>query len=368
MKRYLAFLLCSLVAAHAFSQAKQAGAAKDGPEPVPTYSLRISDPATLPIGVAGSPVSAIFGCADDGTVFLQVFTLPNDASPGDVALYGVKGPDQIVRFTFNESSDYRAVSPIVRYFAADSGLLAMAYALPNTETDATDDSKQRVAVMLMFDRKGALKSSFTLPMREHPEQVAVFSSGDLLLAGYDQSRKRTFLRVADPKGSLLKEISLSDGDPGDEGERAGPLTDLVIYGYGKDLLLIPQDTHRPILEVNESGVVNTYKLQVPKGYERGLVVSIKPGSWKFRMLAEASETPAPPTAGQGGQQAMGLESLQNRNGAILEFDPGDGKVLRRIELPSSGMQPACETGGDYIFLSAQSGNGKLQIAHGSIVR
>jgi hypothetical protein len=66
--------------------------------------------------------------------------------------------------------------------------------------------------------------------------------------------------------------------------------------------------------------------------------------------------------------ALGLEALQNSPGAVLEFDPTSGDVLRQVNLPRSGLQPACENNGDFLFIDARASDGKLEIAKAEMIR
>ena len=300
---------------------------------------------------------------------ITVPALPHTASShGDVILYAVKSPTDIVRYDPNLASGYKFISPIMRYFAADSEVVGLVYGLTisNADTVAKLDSRSMSTLLLTFDRKGALQSSAVLDSTLHIEQIAAYESGDLLLVAWDDLRKKTVLSVTDKTGSQIREFHPQENDPGDA-ESELPLISLKIHSYGKNLLLISDDPSRPILEVSESGVVNTHTLHVPKGYVRGLPISISRRSWKFFMIPDATgDKPASLPDQQSKPPVRGADSLLTAPGVMLEFNPEDGSVLRQIELPSSGFQPACENDGDYIFLSAHAGDGKLQLVKASV--
>lgn len=339
--------------------------------PIPQYSFQLSSPETLPIGAPGSILSAVFGCASDNSVFVQVVTLPAPGSSekGDIALYAVRSATDIVQFRSALAPGYRLISPIVRYFAADSEVVALAYGIgiDSGDVGGSPDPKHLVSVLLKFDRKGALLSATSLEPDLHPEQVAAYSSGEVLLVAWDQLRKRTRLVVLDSQGTVMRDFDIVDNDPGVK-DSAAPVLGIEIYPYGQDLLLIPDDTRRPILEVNEAGVVNTYTLHIPKEYERRLPISFSPRSWKFRMIPEqTAQQPVSTSGGEGSgslDQQGGLAALQSARGAVLEFDPSDGNVMRQFNLPASGLQPVCENNGTFVFLGAR--NGKLEIAKGVV--
>jgi hypothetical protein len=187
-----AVVLCALilVSMSAVAQSGVDGAATAPATPVPQYHFKLADPVTLPIGTAGSPVSAIFGCTSDHSVFLQVITLPDmtgDGSDGDIALYGVQSPTKIVRFSPKLASGYRRISPIARYFAAESKVVALAYGVGIDHGDAKlgPESNDESMVLLTFDRKGTLSSSKAVDANLRPEQIAAYESGDLLLVAWD---------------------------------------------------------------------------------------------------------------------------------------------------------------------------------------
>jgi len=339
---------------------------------VPLYHFQLGDPVTLPIGGSNSPVSALFGCTADGSVFLQVATLPGDGSTNaDLALYQVRSPTDVVRFDPRQALSYSAISPITRYFPGESEVIGLAEGKPvDHGVESASSSKALVEVLLTFDRKGALRSASPVDPQMRPEQIAAFDSGDLLLIGWDELRRTTALEVTDSAGIPKRQIHLADNDPAEKSNVAESLITLRVYPYGKNLLLMPQDTRRPILEINEFGVVHTYRLHIPKGYERGLPVSLDRRQWNFRMLAEQSGTESAPesqTPSTSPASSIGLGALQTKQGAILSFDPDDGNVLRQVVLPANGFQPACETNGEFTFLGARAGDGKLQLARGVIV-
>jgi hypothetical protein len=289
---------------------------------------------------------------------------------GDVALYGVRGANEIVQFNSHLATGYRLISPIARYFASESKVVGLAYGLGIDHGDAKvgPDPNRVSNVLLTFDRKGALLSTDVLDPNLKPEQLAAFSSGDLLLVAWDKVRKMTYLSVTDAHGSTQREIHFRDNDPADDGNGSSPLATLTIYPYGEHLLLVPQDTRRPIVEVNEHGVLNSYTMKIPAGYTRGLALSFGRRSWKFRMLKEDNGSQPVQAAQTDGNSKIGLASLQSIQGIVLEFNPDDGNVIREIDLPQTGFQPACENNGEVTFVSARAGDGKLQIAKGVAAR
>jgi hypothetical protein len=283
----------------------------------------------------------------------------------------VKSPTDIVSFDPNLAPGYKAISPIIRYFVTDTQVFGFAHGtgMDHGDLSVGPDSKNSSPVLLIFDRKGALQSTVPLDTSLNIEQIAAYESGDLLLVAWDDLRKKTFLNVTDKTGTLKREIRLQENDPGDA-ESQLSLVGVQIHPYGKNLLLVPNDLSKPILEVNESGVVNTHTLHIPKGYVGGFPISLSRRSWKIFMLPDVTEEkPAASTSPdqESKPPAKDSWSVQPTQGVMMEFNPEDGSVQRQIELPSSGYQPACENNGEYTFLSAHAGDGKLQLVKATVL-
>lgn len=377
MKLCSVWLLLTLVPLSSLAQLDPAGRAQA--DSVPQASFRLSDPETLPIGASGKPVTGIFHCTSDGSIFLQVLTLLDDPrAPGDVALYAVRDATDIVRFDPKSAPGFRKISPISRYFAAESEVVGLAFGIRIDQGDvqAGTDSKHPSPVLLKFDRKGTLQWTKDLDRKLGVDQIGVFASGDLLLVAWDKSRQKTHLLVTNDAGSILREIELADNDPADHKMEFSPLATLEIRPYGKNLLLIPEDMDRPILEVNEFGVVKAHNLHAPKGYDESIPMTFSPRTWKFRMIEDPKpnqpngsvqgEPEAKQVTGEShASSGIGLDSLQSAKVVILDFDPDSGDVVRQYGLPTTGIHPACENNGEYTFVSSRAGDGKLQLVRGT---
>ncbi len=349
--------------AFTISLAARAQMGSDRASSIPQYELAPHDPVPLPIGAPGDWVTGIFGCTDDNSVFVIMMTnAPGSSMPTGMDLYGIRSGTDIVKFTPQLAPGFRSVGPISRYFATDSKVVALAYGTPIGYSDLDepkDPVKHSVPILLTFDRTGRLLDSATLTRAVNPQQVALFPSGDILILRWDDENRRTSLAILNSKGRIEREIPVTVSDPGEQGG-SGSGTALVgveIYSWGQDLLLVPEGANRPIVEVSETGVVNTWSLHFPKGYERALPVAFDPHSWLFRMVPP--EKPLSSDATTSPAERNGLAYMERFPGVVMAFDPSSGDPVREFTFPS-GLEPACESNGKFVFLGAKGGG--LQFA------
>jgi hypothetical protein len=166
------------------------------------------------------------------------------------------------------------------------------------------------------------------------------------------------LVVLNDQASEEREIPLTANDPADSSLPGGTaLVGVGIYRWGKDLLLVPDSSSRPILEVSETGVVKTWTLHVPKGYERGVPVAFDANRWMFHMDQKEKQQ----DVNEEKSFAYRTRLTEAKPTVVMEFDPSSGDAVRQFAFPP-GLQPACEIDGTFLFLGADIDDGKLQFA------
>lgn len=263
---------------------------------IPRYQLVPHDVAPLPIGGPGDFATGIFGCLADHTVFVTMVTKPSGSqAPTPISLYGIHGATDVVRFNTTLAPGFRDMGPIYRYFPSDTKIVALAYGDPIGYSDLDrprDPVKDFVPVLLTFDREGKLLDSAALSRALNPRKVALFPSGDILILRWDDENRRTSLVIVNSKGTIEREMPIEADDPAQRGysKFGTALVGMEIYSWGQHLLLVPDGAMGPIVEVSETGVVNTWKLHVPKGYERGIPIAFDPHTWIFRMVPRKNRT------------------------------------------------------------------------------
>ena len=331
------------------------------PVSIPKFEMAPRDPVALSLGSQGDFPTGIYKCSGDHSVFVTMITTSTSRQIATgFSLYAVRGPTDVVAYRSSVATGFRTMGPVYRYFAGESKVVALAWGLPldSGDTGAPPDPKQSVPVLLTFDHKGALLSSKVLDRSLHPEQIGLFPSGEILLLRWDRGRKLTVLEVLNDQGSEEREIPMTANDPADSSAPGGTaLVTVEIYAWGNHLLLVPDSSSQAILEVSESGVVNTWTLHIPKGYERGVPVAFDSHRWMFRMDPEGK---------QGDTEAEMPFAERARIGeakptVVMEFDPSTGNPVRQFAFPA-GLQPACEVDGEFLFLGANPDDGKLQFA------
>ncbi|HEX3437792.1 MAG TPA: hypothetical protein VHT24_13570, partial [Pseudacidobacterium sp.] len=139
----------------------------------------------------------------------------------------------------------------------------------------------------------------------------------------------------------------------------GALSLLQVIPHGENLLLFPKMTAQAVIEVNEEGIVRTVQLHLPPRQTLSSFLSADASSWRIKSFALAESK----TDGNG----MSYGVL--REGSVFEFNPYDGSVIRKIDMPKdSNATVVCEHNGDYLALTTDAKTGRLEILKGYISR
>jgi hypothetical protein len=327
---------------------------------IPRFEITPHDPAVLPIGSQGDFSTGIYRCSGDRSVFVTVVTTSAPQQiPTGISLYAVRSATSIIAFHPGLAAGFRTIGPVSRYFVGESRVVALAWGTPLDSAGAGTplNPRQSVPVLLMFDHEGALLSSRVLDRSLRPEQIGLFPSGEILLLRWDPESKQTVLVVLNDQGSEEREILMTTNDPADRSQPYTALVGVEIYPWRNDLLLVPDNSSRPIVEVSDTGVVNTWTLHVPKGFEISVPVAFDPHRWLFRMDSDEKQEHADTDK----PFAQRTRLAEAKPSVVLEFDPSTGDAVRQFAFPA-GLQPACEVDGEFLFLGANPDDGKLQFA------
>jgi len=357
-----------LTCAVAFSQT-------DGGGHVPPPSIQVSQlafdpPQRTSLGVSGTAMSAIYGCAEDGSIFLQIAGSPRKM---DFVLHSLKATTEDIHFDMPHVPGYGPIQDWAwNYFVNDEQVAVLA----NVPIEQNLFEKQKgpptwVWLALLYDRKGTFERAVPIPHELDPKAVGIYGSGNLLVIAANKITKAAELYVLSPKGDVINHFLLFDEDynaskmakkqqPFAEMQPDGALTFMQLVPNGSNLLLIPQDTSAPISEVNERGVVRTIQLKLPPGTILDSLISRNGSLWKVRTLSGAKVTTDNKTGHTVGDLTI--------DGPVLEFNSFDGSLIRRIERPTNVFVLACEHNGDYTALTTDEKDGRLEILKGTEVK
>lgn len=340
------------------------GSAAISHPPADLFSLEFGRPKLVMNLPATSGMAGRFKCGSNGSIvtMLDIAERWSDASGhpmGQIMLAAINLDGQSVRFSWGTVPGFKNVRTPRDVFAGNDKV----YLLTSAERDLlpAPDKPKPISIILEFDANGELKKTVQLDPRFDPLSFGVYPSGDFILVSEDRLNRRMDLAIMDSNGSYLRDLRLFDSDyiqhggPSAEGPQGKVnysswlLAGLTqVYAYGEDLLLVPNDTSGlPMIEVNESGIVRSTVPQLPKG---SIQVSFLPSgsrTWKIQLGALDDR--------QGNRDSSGtLQGLAvNSSTHIVEIDPSDGGILKEIDFGDAGVAPACESDGEYTFLTTR---------------
>jgi len=383
-------------------------------EYIPAYTLQIHE-QEKPIGgfVASPLIQSPVRCSSDGTPFFNMIDFPNSKGgyfdPFKQTVYSVssKGaqsypiknlPDLgYVRFVALDADDSKVVLLVTGTpkdldgsSSGSSAQLIWVPRKPNQDDAASSEppesperlqelkEEQKFAkgknYLVFFDRDGSYKKSAKLGVEYHPHDIALLSSGELVVFGYDEVNSVVRISLLDSDGGFLHDISYSDdltSDPSLQATKTGTVIErlraLSNSGFGSwhfarargKVLLYQPDSKAPVLEIGPGGVRREVPLSLPKGY---YLKEFLPSSdrWIVMLGENGPNKPARNVAGTFYEDF-----------ALFELNPIDGTPRYRInmggEIPFNAQSIACEQDGRFLAYKTDE-NSKFTLLNADITR
>lgn len=334
--------------------------------PIPASRLVFSAPERTSLGATGTIMKADYGCADDGSVLLQIADAPQVM---DMSLHALKGPLDDIRFSPPHLSGYSSIASWPVAYFSDSQEVAILEQAPiaQSQLEAERTPQTWAWLALLYDRKGTFEHAVPIPSDIEPVALGIYGSGDLLLVATNKTTKAADLVVLSPQGGVITHLLLFDDDynTSKTAKRQQPFaslgpdvtfTSLQIAAHGDNLLLVPRMTSSPIIEVNEHGVIHTVPLQLPKGIAIAELLAQDGSLWTVRTYTNLQiET----------DSKTGQKSGSMHEEPVFVFNSFDGSLVHRIDLPAkfNGLL-ACEHNGDYTALTTDPKDGRLEVLSG----
>lgn len=347
------------------------------PRDVPTARLEFDKPIMVSNLTVGSGIAGVIACSDEGNIlFLLDMSDPgtdaNGHPLGHVSLVAVTPKGEMIRYAGQSVPGYQRISTPESYFGANGKVYALVYGEKQSLT-AEQQKHISVPLVLVYDDKAMLTDVVPIDPTIDPISIGAFANGDLLVLSEDEFNQRMRLTILDSTGGASRELRLFDSDAmAHEGASAssakGKLTyspDTLahfteIHPYGQDLLLVPANTSGlPIVEINENGIVRSITPQLPEKSILSRWLDADDLTWH---IYPGKVHGKPQTDMQSGK-VSGVASIGSNQ--IDEINPNDGSVTRTILIPPGGVLPACEHGGDYLFVTSHMHDGLLELVKGT---
>jgi hypothetical protein len=205
-----------------------------------------------------------------------------------------------------------------------------------------------------FDRNGSYKESIELPVSYHLSHLAIFPSGEFLVAGYDQLNSTVRLLLLSSSGQISKTIDLpgsrtsAAGDAPNRSIEAARATrnlmgSIVFTPYNEDVLVWRANSSDPVLDVTSGGGVREVPLQPPSGF---VFVDMIPSNdrWVGHFRTENTKENSPFTSDTY---------------SYFELRPQDASISSKLLIVGDRDLPqrlACETAGSYITYKLDKDN------------
>lgn len=340
---------------------------------VPTAHLEFDKPIMVTSLTQGSGIAGTISCTDTGSVlFLMDRSDPgtdaNGHPLGHIELVSVTPKGELRQYAWSNLPNFRNVLAPTSYFAADGKVYALVHA-EKIDANHPEQRQPSLPLVLVFGSNGDMERTIPVDPALDPITLGAYANGDLLLISEDTLNRRMRLTVMDSVDGAVRELRLFDNDAMEHNGAGAPSAngdvtyspDLLahfteIHAFGDDLLLVPMNTWgMPIVEVNENGIVRAVRPALPQNAVVGWWIDSDGRTWKVR----TGEVRGKPVKDASTGEVMGVAVTGSKE--IVEINPNDGAVTRRIAIDPGGVLPACEHDGDYEFLTAQQKDGLLEM-------
>lgn len=306
------------------------------PGPVPSLEIDFDKSSGgTPLSLPSFAVSQLPICYSPDSCSLAVVPDPENRTRQLPVMFAVSGKSRAVDPAAVERLSYVQVltaAPTadgiaVLLHAATSDDSAGSRLVPKPEKEPDPSKLHDGYFVSFFDQDGKPDGIYPLEPRYDPIKIAYLGGDRLMLLLLDKVRGGPVLgmmtsdgqlvRILDDQGSLPSGDELAKSSTFELPEHAsdavrrisisGAMSAWQIGYAGNRLLLLEPGTRPSILEVSQGGAIRKVSLKMPEGTTANSIIS-SDRAWLIRCFpADTSDA-----------------------GSLLEFDPENGKVLRRI--------------------------------------
>lgn len=355
--------------------------ASAGQDDTPAYTLDFKEPDKKVAGLVASPFIVLpIRCASDGTAFFNMLDPPGAGSKAYTPLR------QTVHSVSSQGSHAFSIQSIsdlddVRFIAmdADDSKVAILVEARRKSAENIQSSSlppggtvKKKSYIALFDRNGSYTKSLDVSVAYGPSDLALLSSGEFAVYGYDSVNAAVRVSLLDSSGDLVRSIPLSDefldnsalkdAETGTPHERVQALTKSGIgawrFARARGMVVLYQPgSNAPALEIGAGGARREVPIARPPGYSLDAFV---PAS--DRWIVRYKRTGLP----ELGETRYNTNDLE-----LFEVNPSDGTLRYRIDLgKDSGvgiLSIACEADGEFLSYRMDEDN-KLALLNAAAPR
>lgn len=309
---------------------------------LPAYKLEFKEQEKPIAGVAASPlIQAPVRCASDGTSYFNMIDVP---SSKDQPFDPFKQTVYAVSEKGSHSFSVKSLSDLdnVRFVAMDADDSTAVFLVNGIRKDEESDSSSKSKVnvkpksyIAFFDLDGNYKKSVEVGVQYYPSDIALLTSGEFVIFGYDEVNSVVRISLLDSDGAFIRPITFSGdlvGDPAFQEAESGTGLEraraVVRSGIGSwrfahargKVLLYEPDSKAPVLEIGPNGAKREVPISLPKGY---FLDAFLPSAdrWIARFQEDGPNKPSRSFAG----------TYSNKM-ALYELNSADGSLRYRIDL------------------------------------
>ena len=329
VSRLSTFLLAFLVLCAAAQRPELHTKQLDPGVPSRVYDLSISKQVNgLPnLEVAIDPIQ----CASDGSAFLESLDLSN----GYRRLYMVLSSGEATEIRRDLT---QIDSPSFRSFYPGQEKLITLLASENKTSDSAGSKNSKNYLLYVSDRSSGLDILSTSHelfsvsgLKIEPVSAAILPSGNILLLGVQDDDKQPALLLLDWRGTILRALDISAQSYNDSqelreiyGEKRTDLRRILTAAkfvpYKNHILLLQPSSTLPILELDDTGVVRSITVKLPKGYLPESMVT----SDNNLIIRARSEIAA--------KKMISTGVVFGEERPLYEVSADDGSLIREIKL------------------------------------
>jgi hypothetical protein len=334
--------------------------------------LEYSKPQLVQDIEAASTLTGPFGCDRDGSIFATITGYLFEggaANPYRLALLGIHSDGSVTDFSWHSVPGFNTTNSFPKsFFVGNDHVYLLVDARPSSGTTSGGSHTQLV---LALNKQGGLDRAITLEPDLHPVVFGVFRSGRILVIFEEPLNHRMALKLIDANGTFIRDIQLSDsnsvlraskpasdslGDPANYSPHL-LISMIKLIPSGDHLLLVPLGTSdRPIVELDENGIVSSVIPQLPDNMVLDSFISSDESSFKVQ-LGRLLESTKKLVDSQGKWTDVATAPRHR----ITEISRRDGHILRELELAEPELLPVCEADNVFHLLAAPS-QGRLQVS------